>query len=138
MAQVEESVEFKTEGERDAIEGRGKRPGSGASRTWSGDGDELHVLEFGSWEEAMSNVGRPLTTTKWIDRVKKNDDGREFVRSRPVSRDFKPRREGRCVRGDAALLAYVAGVHEKHRQQGQRSETHVHRREESAHQRDMW
>ena len=31
---------------------------------------------------------------KRIDRVKKDDDGRAFVRCRLVARDFKPRREG--------------------------------------------
>ena len=36
--------------------------------------------------------------------MKKGHDGREFVRSGFVARDFKPRREseGRLVRGDAA------------------------------------
>ena len=90
----------------------------------------------------MSNAGKALTTTKWVDRVKKNDDRREFVRRRLMARDFKPKRE--CLRDDMfavmppleaekASLAYVAGVREKQRQQGQRSETHVLRREVSAH-----
>ena len=32
---------------------------------------------------------------------KQDDDGREFVICRFVARDFKPRREGRLVRGEA-------------------------------------
>ena len=94
LAQVEERLSAEQK-ERDAIRGRGRRLGSGASTTWSGDGDELHVFEIGSWEEAMSNAGKAPTTTKWIDRVKKNDDCREFVRRRLMVRDFKPKREGR-------------------------------------------
>ena len=64
----------------------------------------LGMLVFGLWEEATSKTGKVPTTTKWIDRVKKNDDGREFVRCRLVARDFKPRREGPrdvFVRGSA-------------------------------------
>ena len=40
----------------------------------------LRVLEIGSWEETTSKAGKAPTTTKWIDRVKKYDDGREFAR----------------------------------------------------------
>ena len=71
---------------------------------------------------------KALTRTKWIDRVKKHDDGFEFVTCRLVARDFKPRREG--PRDDLfaampppeakkALFTYVAGVREKRREQGQ-------------------
>ena len=59
---------------------------------------------------------------------KQDDDGREFVICRLVARDFKPRREGRFVRGEAAkrkLFAYVAGVREKRREQGQDEEKHM-------------
>ena len=47
----------------------------------------LGMFDFGSWQEA-------ITATKWIDRVKKENDEREFVRCRLVARDFKTRGEG--------------------------------------------
>ena len=34
------------------------------------------------------------TTTTWVDRVKKDDDERTFVKSRLVARDFQPKHEG--------------------------------------------
>ena len=33
------------------------------------------------------------TTTKWIDRAKKDDNGKTFVRCRLVARDIKSKRE---------------------------------------------
>ena len=56
-----------------------------------------------------------------------DDDGRAFVRCRLVARDFKPRRDGPRDDLFAAMppleakqeLAYVAGVCEKRRKQGQ-------------------
>ena len=39
----------------------------------------VKMFDIGSWEEATSTTGRALTTTKWIDRAKEGDDGREFV-----------------------------------------------------------
>ena len=66
------------------------------------------MLEFGSWEEATSKAGKAPTTTKWIDRAKKNDVRREFVRCRLVARDCGARfqtksrgSEGILVCGDA-------------------------------------
>ena len=50
------------------------------------------MFEFGLWEEATSKAGQAPTTTKWIDRAKKDDDGREFARC--LMRDLKPRWEG--------------------------------------------
>ena len=96
----------------------------------------LRMFEF--WFVGRSDVesSKAPTTTKWIDRVRKNDNGREFMRYRLVTRDFKPRGEGRLVRGDA-----TAGGEESnclHTLQGcvrggpGRSETHVRRRAESA------
>ena len=52
------------------------------------------MFEFGSCEEATSKAVKAPTTTKWVDRVKKDDAGNEFVRCRLVARDFKPTREG--------------------------------------------
>ena len=98
----------------------------------------LGKFKYGSWQEATWKAGKAPSTTKWINRVKKDDDGREFVRCRLVARDFKPRREGPRddlfaamppLEAKKALFAYVAGVREKKRQHG---ETHVCRREESA------
>ena len=88
----------------------------------------LGMFEFGSWQEGTSKAGKAPTTTELIDRVKLDDDGREFVRCRLVARDFKPGREG--PRDDLfaamppwktnkALSACVAGGREKRREQGQ-------------------
>ena len=88
----------------------------------------LGMFEFGSWHEATSKAGKAPTTTKWIDRVEKDDDGREFVRCRLVARGFKPTREGPRddlfaamppLEAKKALFAYVPGVREKRRKQGQ-------------------
>ena len=82
-------------------------------------------VEFGSWEEATSKAVKAPTTTKWIDRVKKNVGGREIVRCRLVACDFKPRREGPSDDLLAAMppveakKASFAGVREKRRQQAQ-------------------
>ena len=40
------------------------------------------MVEFGSLQEAMSSGGKAPTTTKWVDRTNKDDDGKEFVRCR--------------------------------------------------------
>ena len=67
-----------------------------------------------------------MTTTKWIDRVTKDDDNREFVMSTCGARLQTKTRgsEGRLVRGDAAggkenIFAYVAGVSKKRQEHGQ-------------------
>ena len=39
----------------------------------------LGMFEYGSWREATSKAGNASTTTNWIGRAKKDDDGREFV-----------------------------------------------------------
>ena len=66
------------------------------------------------------------TTTKWVDRVKKDDNGKMFVRCRLVARDFKPKHEGPRddfaamppLEANKALFAFVAGMREKRRVQG--------------------
>ena len=67
------------------------------------------------------------TTTKWVDRAKKDDTGKTFVRCRLVARDFKPKREGPRddlfaamppLEAKKALFAFVAGVRENRRAQG--------------------
>ena len=79
-------------------------------------------------EEATSKAGEAPTTTKCIDQAKKNDDGHEFVKCRLVTRNLKPRRKGPRddlfaamprLEAKKALLADVAGVREKRREQGQ-------------------
>ena len=79
------------------------------------------MFEFGSCEEA-TKAGKAATSTKWIDQVKKNDDGREFVRCRLVSRRFKPRRKSPMddlfaavppLEAKNALFANVVGVCEQ-------------------------
>ena len=50
----------------------------------------LEMFEFGSWKDATSKASKMQTTTKWVDRVKKDDDGRTFVRCGLEARDFKP------------------------------------------------
>ena len=54
----------------------------------------MEMFEFGSWEDAVTRGGKVPTTTKWVNRVNKDDVGRDVVRCRSVARDFKPRREG--------------------------------------------
>ena len=60
--------------------------------------------------------------------MKKDDDGHAFVRCRLVAREFKPKREGPRdflfaamppLEAKRALFAYVSGVREKGREQGQ-------------------
>ena len=48
----------------------------------------LGMFEYASWHEATSKAGKAPTTTKWVDRAKNRDDGREFVRCRLVARGF--------------------------------------------------
>ena len=69
-----------------------------------------------SFDESVDWCQKERSTTKWIDRVEKDDDGREFVRCRPAASSIKPRRD--CPRDDLfaamplleakkALFAYV-------------------------------
>ena len=52
------------------------------------------MCAHGSWEEAATKAGKNPTTTKCVDRTKKDEEGDEFVRCRRVARDFKPRQVG--------------------------------------------
>ena len=85
------------------------------------------MLEFESWEETTSKAGKMHTTTKRVDRNKKDDNGKTFVRYRLVARDFKLKHEGPSddlfaamppLEAKKALFAFVAGVREKRRTQG--------------------
>ena len=67
------------------------------------------------------------TTTKQVDRVKKDDDVRTFVRCRLVARDFEPKHEGPRddlfaamppLEAKKAPFSFVAVVREKKRAQG--------------------
>ena len=87
----------------------------------------LNMFEFESWEEATSKAGKMPTTTKRVDRNKKDDNGKTFVRYRLVARDFKPKHEGPSddlfaamppLEAKKALFAFVATVREKRRTQG--------------------
>ena len=87
----------------------------------------LKMFEFGSWEDATSITIKMPTTTKWVDRAKKDEDGNTFLRCRLVARDFKPKQEGSTndlfaamppLEAEKALFAFVAGVREKRRAQG--------------------
>ena len=87
----------------------------------------LKMFEFESWEEATSKAGKMPTTTKRVDRNKKDDNGETFVRYRLVARDFKPKHEGPSddlfaamppLEAKKALFAFVAGVREKRLTQG--------------------
>ena len=68
--------------------------------------DKLGMFEFGTLEDARKRRGgRTPTTTRWLDGRKVGDDGKEFVRSRLVGRDFKAKGgQGarRIIRSDAA------------------------------------
>ena len=106
----------------------------------------LGMFELGSWKEATSKAGMAPTLMKWIDRMKKNDDGSEFVRCQPVARDFKPRQEGPRddlfaamppLEAKKELFANVAGCVRRDENRPARSEAHVRRPEESALQREM-
>ena len=84
----------------------------------------LQTFELSSLQEAMSRDGRAPTTTKWVDRTKKNSDGKESVKCHLVARDVKPKREG--PRDDLfaaiplleakALFAFVEEAPEKRRE----------------------
>ena len=66
----------------------------------------LVMFEFGSWKDATSRAGKMPTTTKWVDRAKKDDNGNTFFRCRLVARDFRTKREGptdELFDGDAAV-----------------------------------
>ena len=72
---------------------------------------------FGYRQEATSKGGNAPTTRKSVGRVKKDDDGREFL-SRLVARDVKPRRQGprdtSCkLETKEAFFAHVAWVRDK-------------------------
>ena len=87
----------------------------------------LKMFEFGSWDDATSGTSKMPMTTKWVDRAKKDDSGKTFVRCRLVARDFKPKHEGSRddlfaamppLEAKKALFAFVAGMREKRRAQG--------------------
>ena len=94
----------------------------------------LGTFELGSWEEATSKAGKAPTATKWIDRVMKSDDCREFVRCRLVARDFL-NQDDSVVRGDATaggkesiVCIRCMSAREETRTGPGRGEPHVHRR----------
>ena len=54
--------------------------------------EKLNMFEFYSEDEMKAITSEAPTRTKWVDVRKMNDDGEEFMRSRLVARDFRPRR----------------------------------------------
>ena len=68
--------------------------------------EKLNMFEFCSEDTMKAVTSEAPTSTKWVDVRKMNHDGEEFMRSRLVARDFRPRRGGtgqaRPVRGDAS------------------------------------
>ena len=87
----------------------------------------LKMSEFGLWEDATSRTSKMVTRTKWVDRAKKDDNLKMFVRCRLVARDFKQMDEGPRddlfaamppLEAKKALFAFVAGMREKRRVQG--------------------
>ena len=52
---------------------------------------KLNMFEFYSEDEMKAITSEAPTSTKWVDVRKMNDDGEEFMRSRLVARDFRPR-----------------------------------------------
>ena len=122
----EEEEEWMTEGEaRQVEEGCDLDP----EQVRQGREEEMNYMvktskmfEFGSWEDATTRSSKMPTTTKWVDRAKKDDTGKTFVRCRLVARDFKPKREGARddlfaampqLEAKKYLFAFVAGVREK-------------------------
>ena len=71
--------------------------------------EKLNMFEFYS-EDAMKITSEAPTSTKWVDVRKMNDDGEDFMRSRLLARDFRPRR-GRPDRPD--LFAVVPPLEAK-------------------------
>lgn len=53
----------------------------------------IDMFEFGGYEKAKGTGGKEPTTTKWAECKNVDDEGKQFVRCRLVTRDFKPRRE---------------------------------------------
>ena len=82
----EEEVEWRTEGETPIEEEGGGLDPEQVTQGREEDLNDSHrvqtqgMFQFGAWEEATSIAGRVTATTKWIDRVTKDDDGREFIR----------------------------------------------------------
>ena len=81
--------------------------------------DTLDMFEFGSLEDAWRRGGKAPTTTRWVDGNKEGEDGKVFVRSRLVARDFKPKNDNQRhdlfaamppLEAKKTLFAYVAGV----------------------------
>ena len=77
----------------------------------------LKMFEFESSEEATSKAGKTPMTTKRVDRNKKDDNRKTFVRHRLLARDFKPKHEGPSddlfaamppLEAKKALFAFVA------------------------------
>ena len=98
---------------------------SGEQKTKTQCGEEGGDLDL---EQVRQGRGRSdvesrlRTRRKWINRMKKSDGGREFVRCRLVARILKPRRDGPRedlfatlppLQAKKALSACVAGVREK-------------------------
>ena len=76
------------------------------------------MFEFGSWKDATLKAGKMPTMTKWVDRVKKDDDGGTFVRCRLAARQRRPVRGDATAEAKKTLFALAAGVREKRRAQG--------------------
>ena len=73
----------------------------------------LGMFDFCSWQDATLNAGNSPTATKWIDRVKEDDDGREFVRCALFQTKTRGS-DGRLVRGngeDELMFIVVKKVH---------------------------
>ena len=79
----------------------------------------LRMFLFESWRVATWKAGKAPTTTKWIDGMKKNNNGREFVRCRLGG-------------AESTVLRSVVGCARRGEIRAARSETHFHRREERA------
>ena len=65
----------------------------------------LGMYEFGSWEDATSRTSKMPTTTKWVDRAKKDDTGKHSSDAdwwRAISNHSVKDPETTC-RGDATV-----------------------------------
>ena len=56
--------------------------------------EKLNMFEFCSEDTMKAVTSEAPTSTKWVDVRKMNDDGEEFMRSRLVASDFRPRLGG--------------------------------------------
>ena len=91
----EEEEESMNEGETRHVEEEGDLDPEQVRQGWEEEMNHmvktLGMFEFGTSKDAMSRAGKMPTTTNWVDRAKKDDNGKTFVRCRLVPKGEGPR-----------------------------------------------